>query len=620
MPQGTDGRLVTQCARHLLVAGALLWARVAFAACGDGILDPGETCDGGIPGTAGCCTGACTAEAPGTPCPDDGNPCSEDRCDSVGVCTHPAGGTAACDDGDSCTNGDACSDGRCVGTSAPEQCIDAAYCYRARATAPFPDVGVGFDDQFTVPDGTVSRLDDLCLPASASAAPLLDPAIPHVDYRIHVRGQPATFSRQVTDQFGTRMLQTGRVERVLVASHASTGGPPAGPPAPGSANHYVCRRVRFAPGSPDVRGTAVTVDDALGSRQRTLLKPKRLCSPADLNVPGTGMVHPQARLMCYTLRSLGLVHGPAIQVQTANLLGNLTLAGFEAGELCVPARIEPSLPACDSSGHECGLPCCRSFGGQHPDCAYDPVIPSPRYLGCSGPTILVDRTHVNFHQTVPESQRNPGRFWGFAKLLGNDGYVVRDNTVPWAALLPTTTAKILVVANAQSLKGPEAFPPDDVTALVDWVQQGGSLLLSIDHSPYNKAEALLTALGLVLGRGSARKFTFTRASGDLNGASVIANGTVPAETIDEVTTFTGSAFSISPLPPAQAQYEAVLTYPLDTPGSSDGLLQGVTIQFGAGRVYVSGESGGLTAQNRFGMQFTPDNEQYVLNIIHWLDY
>ena len=63
----------------------------------------------------------------------------------------------------------------------------------------------------------------------------------------------------------------------------------------------------------------------------------------------------------------------------------------------------------------------------------------------------------------------------------------------------------------------------------------------------------------------------------------------------------------------------ILTFPPDSPSNADGWLQGVAIQFGAGRVYVSGESGGLTAQNSFGMQETPDNEQFVRNIVHWLD-
>ena len=64
----------------------------------------------------------------------------------------------------------------------------------------------------------------------------------------------------------------------------------------------------------------------------------------------------------------------------------------------------------------------------------------------------------------------------------------------------------------------------------------------------------------------------------------------------------------------------MLTFPPGSKRSLEGLLQGVTIELGAGRVYVSGESGGLTAQDSFGMQFTPQNAQYVLNIVHWLDY
>ena len=41
-------------------------------------------------------------------------------------------------------------------------------------------------------------------------------------------------------------------------------------------------------------------------------------------------------------------------------------------------------------------------------------------------------------------------------------------------------------------------------------------------------------------------------------------------------------------------------------------------QLGAGRIFVSGEAGGLTAQDSFGMQETPQNERYVRNVMWWL--
>jgi hypothetical protein len=266
-----------------------------------------------------------------------------------------------------------------------------------------------------------------------------------------------------------------------------------------------------------------------------------------------------------------------------------------------------------TNGDECGLPCCREYVGQHPDCTYDPVVADPRYRGCSGPTILFDRSHANFHQVTPESRLRPGRFWGFAKLLARDGYVVRDSPVPFATLLPDLPAKILVIANPQSLIRQVAVPPAEVAALAAWVEQGGSLLLSIDHPPFDRTDDLMAAFGLEQFGGRVREFTFTVANGGVNAASPITAG------VDEVSTFTGTAVRIAPSPPPQATYEPVLTLPPGAPNSADGWLQGVAIQFGAGRVYVSAESGGLTAQNTFGMQETPDNERYVRNIVHWLD-
>src|SRR5437867_3061103 len=91
--------------------------------CGNGIVDPGEQCDGGpccsatctfLPATTVCrpaagdcdvaetCTGASaacpadTSKAAGTPCADDGNPCTLDLCDGARTtCQHPAGNAGA---------------------------------------------------------------------------------------------------------------------------------------------------------------------------------------------------------------------------------------------------------------------------------------------------------------------------------------------------------------------------------------------------------------------------------------------------------------------------------------------------------------------------------------------
>ena len=255
---------------------------------------------------------------------------------------------------------------------------------------------------------------------------------------------------------------------------------------------------------------------------------------------------------------------------------------------------------------------------------------APAFPFCSGPTILVDRTHGNFHQIEPISRELPGRYWGFARLLATDGYVVRDTDVPIASLLPTTEARVLVIANAQTggtNPAEDAVGPADVAAIAAWVASGGSLLVIIDHRPFERVTSLLAAFGIDrLFDGNVPRHTFKRTFGDLNGASEIANGPDSSRAVATFTTFTGTAFSISATPPAGASYEPVLTLPSGVSGSSGsdsldvgGLLQGVAIHFGSGRVYVAGEAGGLTVQTSIqGLRKNPGNEGLLRNILWWL--
>jgi hypothetical protein len=77
---------------------------------------PGAACpDDGDPCTGERCDdlGACVHAA--VLCPDDGNPCTDDRCDpATGACGVPREGP--CDDGDACTAPDACSGRACLGS------------------------------------------------------------------------------------------------------------------------------------------------------------------------------------------------------------------------------------------------------------------------------------------------------------------------------------------------------------------------------------------------------------------------------------------------------------------------------------------------------------------------
>lgn len=63
-------------------------------ACGDGIVDGGETCDDGNVASGDCCDATCQVELAGSPCPSDGNACTLDQCDGAGTCgvAAPQGG------------------------------------------------------------------------------------------------------------------------------------------------------------------------------------------------------------------------------------------------------------------------------------------------------------------------------------------------------------------------------------------------------------------------------------------------------------------------------------------------------------------------------------------------
>ena len=117
-----------------------------------------------------------------------------------------------------------------------------------------------------------------------------------------------------------------------------------------------------------------------------------------------------------------------------------------------------------------------------------------------------------------------------------------------------------------------------------------------------------------------------------NGELVVDHPIVLGRGIDEeiqsVTAFFGSGIVSGP-------GESILTLPSralwwfdegelgETKGDAAGYSQGMAFSYGAGRVYASGEAAMFTARANargpWGMQVTEDNEQYLLNIIHWFD-
>src|SRR5262249_35072297 len=120
-------------------------------------------------------------------------------------------------------------------------------------------------------------------------------------------------------------------------------------------------------------------------------------------------------------------------------------------------------------------------------------------------------------------------------------------------------ARILVIANARGQRNQgngsppydAAFTYEEVAAVRDWVNQGGSLLLIVDHQPIPAANDRLAQVfgvgfhnGYVIEPGErGDEMVFRMKDGSLRDHP-ITRGRNPEENVTSVATFTGSAFRL----------------------------------------------------------------------------
>jgi len=284
----------------------------------------------------------------------------------------------------------------------------------------------------------------------------------------------------------------------------------------------------------------------------------------------------------------------------------------------------------------------RPHGQQAVDNLADTSVEFPKYPLGAGPRVAIDSGHNNLHTLS-------GGYAPFARLLGADGYVVQDihDFTPQSL----GTINILVIANPQlpsDSSGSKAslFSAEEVRQVRAFVEQGGSLMLILDHMPFPaNGKDVATAFGFDFLNGFAlprtgsrfdRRTTFTRTNGGLLDHP-ISNGAAARERVDKVVTFTGSAF----IPPPSAKtilrftkaHDHRILFP-DVPWefksttptrNATALAQGATLVVGKGRVAVFGEAAMFTTQtSKWGTKMgfhdpeATQNKQFALNVMHWL--
>jgi len=292
----------------------------------------------------------------------------------------------------------------------------------------------------------------------------------------------------------------------------------------------------------------------------------------------------------------------------------------------------------------CSLKAPMNRASKVADYSYQPVIDQPTYQSGKGPLVVIDEAHHNFH-TIN------GRYYPFAKLLRRDGYRVRGNQEQFTAA-SLKSVDVLVIANALNKANaknwappnPPAFTPAEVESVRNWVSQGGSLFLIVDHSPFPAAAgSLAKTFGIEFSNGYALQGFWRQGQAQTYGLgtglveSDLTRGRNPKEKVTKIATFTGSAFrsTMAMLPvlvfckhslSLEDKNDSSLLVEDNERRQIEGWLQGGLMKTGRGRIAVFGEAAMFSAQlsgpenKPMGMN-APEaklNHQLLLNVIHWL--
>lgn len=279
------------------------------------------------------------------------------------------------------------------------------------------------------------------------------------------------------------------------------------------------------------------------------------------------------------------------------------------------------------------------------DSPFDARVAHPKYTKGKGPTILFDKGHLNFIVDL-----------GLAKPLVDvataDGYQVKIDSMKFTKaylanykMLVIFPAMPFVFGSKAQVTNEITFTPDELTALHDWVSQGGSLLMFDEHAPIDKSVTpLFNKFGIQLSIGivsdslnyetkyeMASKETllsFTRSNGLLNTEHPITQGEKAGEQINNIMTYGGGGltgkgytnlFKLSPSATIKKYYGSA---PSGTAES-----QALAGKFGKGKIVALGDCNGFTAMyvmmksTKFsaGMQVAGyDWKQFALNTLHWL--
>ncbi len=280
------------------------------------------------------------------------------------------------------------------------------------------------------------------------------------------------------------------------------------------------------------------------------------------------------------------------------------------------------------------------------DTPFNANVVHPKFKKGYGPKILIDAGHHNF---VVELGLNKPLF----DVAISDGYQIKIDSMQFTKEY-LSNYNIVVIWPAMPFKfGSKNQVTDEITfttgelsALHDWVSNGGSLLMFSEHAPIDKSVTpLFNKFGIQLSTGivvdslnsdtpiemPSWKYSFlkfTSKNGLLNTEHPITKGEKKNERISNILTIGGSGLTgdgytnILKLSSSAMIKKWNGTMPSGTPNS-----QCLAGNVGKGKLVALGDCNGFTAMSlksggyklSAGMQVSVyDWKQFVLNTLHWL--
>lgn len=266
----------------------------------------------------------------------------------------------------------------------------------------------------------------------------------------------------------------------------------------------------------------------------------------------------------------------------------------------------------------------------------------PSFNDVARPVIVFTEGHNNYGER--------DSFADMEEFLAKEGFELRQHmgsithdALKGASILHTDNALAPENQDNWTLPTPSAFTSEEISIIYDWVHDGGSLLMVIEHMPFGGSyEDLARAFNVETSNGfavddrllndyseesisNAGYFVFSRDNGSLGDHAILA-GRRPHERIEFVAADVGSAFrlperavSLITLASDAISLEPSVSWEFDsaTPRKPvSGWSQGGIMKVGKGRVAVLGDNFLIMAPSHLAPPYLDSERDAVFGVYH----